>query len=263
MKDSRHIFLVVQLLGVLSGYRPDHRWLPAVQIPCSCSASTDPDIICATAESSRVLESAAPSLLNSATACPIHEPRSTTSAISSRLIAGGLKAHVTCHPASGHGSTDRMKDSRHIFLVVQLLGVLSGHRPDHRWLPALQIPCSCSASTDPDIICATAESSRVLESAAPSLLNSATGCPIHEQRSTTSAKSSRLIAGGLKPHAPLPPRQCARKHGQNEGLTAHLSCCAAPGRSLRPSPGSSTASRRPNSVQLLGINRPGYHLRNR
>ncbi|KAL1433488.1 hypothetical protein MTO96_001853 [Rhipicephalus appendiculatus] len=55
----------------------------------------------------------------------------------------------------------------------------------------------------------------------------------------------------------------ARRHGQNEGLTAHLSCCAAPGRSFRPSPGSSMASRRPNSVQLLGINRPGYHLRSR
>ncbi|KAL3182495.1 hypothetical protein MRX96_007180 [Rhipicephalus microplus] len=185
MKNLRHIFLVVQIVGVLASHPLDHRSLPAVEIPFCGSTSAYVDVICAATDSSCVFESAAPSLLNSATACPFHEPRSTTSVTSSRLIVDGLKAHATCHPASGHGCTDRMKNLRHIFLVVQIVGVLASHPLDHRSLPAVEIPFCGSTSAYVDVICAATDSSCVFESAAPSLLNSATACPFHEPRSTT------------------------------------------------------------------------------
>ncbi|KAL3183109.1 hypothetical protein MRX96_006888 [Rhipicephalus microplus] len=210
MKNLRHIFLVVQIVGVLASHPLDHRSLPAVEIPFCGSTSAYVDVICAATDSSCVFESAAPSLLNSATACPFHEPRSTTSVTSSRLIVDGLKAHATCHPASGHGCTDRMKNLRHIFLVVQIVGVLASHPLDHRSLPAVEIPFCGSTSAYVDVICAATDSSCVFESAAPSLLNSATACPFHEPRSTTSVTSSRLIVDGLKAHATCHP---ASGHG--------------------------------------------------
>ncbi|KAL3224293.1 hypothetical protein MRX96_049556 [Rhipicephalus microplus] len=181
----KHVCFILQIVGVLASHPLDHRSLPAVEIPFCGSTSAYVDVICAATDSSCVFESAAPSLLNSATACPFHEPRSTTSVTSSRLIVDGLKAHATCHPASGHGCTDRMKNLRHIFLVVQIVGVLASHPLDHRSLPAVEIPFCGSTSAYVDVICAATDSSCVFESAAPSLLNSATACPFHEPRSTT------------------------------------------------------------------------------
>ncbi|KAL3203910.1 hypothetical protein MRX96_053136 [Rhipicephalus microplus] len=255
MKDSWHIFLVGQLLGVLTCHRQDQRSLSADQIPCGSSKSTHSDA-CAFTESSRAFESGAPSLLSSVVACPGHHQCSATSPLSSRATGDGLKAHATFRPASGHGGTNRMKDSWHIFFVVQRLGVLTCHRPNQRSLSADQIPCGGLTSTHSGA-CALIESSRAFESGAPSILRERHGMPWPP---STQCNVTPIVTSDrerFKSTRHLPPRQWAWQYKQNEGLMADIFCCAAPGRSYLPSTESAFTVRRPDSLWRLDIDALG------